>query len=170
MINFGSIAKQRAISQRRRSPPERRSPRFLRTFSNRNSWIRLFHLISSCFDSFVISKTLIILSSHSSYGRHSASLWKIANTSTSTLINREVGNFLIVNIDMSLIRNHQSCCHIKRVVFSCTIWSEQPHNLTLLHIDAHTIGNSTLSVSLPVSLYEEYFPLLGVQQYYLILT
>ena len=42
----------------------RRSPRFLRTFSNRNSRIRLSILsMRSCLESFVISNTLMILSS-----------------------------------------------------------------------------------------------------------
>lgn len=39
MINFGSMARQRAISVRRRSPPESWSPKFLRTFCRRNSAI-----------------------------------------------------------------------------------------------------------------------------------
>ena len=41
MINFGSIARQRAISVRRRSPPDNWFPLFFRTFCNRNSAIRL---------------------------------------------------------------------------------------------------------------------------------
>ena len=39
-INFGSVANARAISVRRRSPPERRSPRFLRICPSPNSSIK----------------------------------------------------------------------------------------------------------------------------------
>ena len=63
-INFGLVAKARAISVRRRSPPESISPLLLRTFSKLNSPIRLSSL-SRCAsaESVVISSTARILSS-----------------------------------------------------------------------------------------------------------
>ena len=41
IMNFGSMARHRAISVRRRSPPESWSPLFFRTFPNLNSEMRL---------------------------------------------------------------------------------------------------------------------------------
>ena len=63
-IKLGSVANARAISVRRLSPPESKSPLFFRIWFNPNSSIRDYILIfCSFFDNLVICKTLKILSS-----------------------------------------------------------------------------------------------------------
>ena len=63
-IKFGLVAKARAISVRRRSPPESRSPRFLRICPKLNSSINSSVLrCCSALESLVSCNTLLILSS-----------------------------------------------------------------------------------------------------------
>ena len=49
---------------------------------------------------------------------------------------------------MSLIRYHQSGCHIERRGLTSTIRSQQTYNLTLLHIDGNVAYNGSFTVLL----------------------
>ena len=76
-IKFGLVAKHLAISVRRLSPPESRSPRFLRTCSKENSSMSSSHfLCCSRFESLVSCKTPRILSSTESLRKTEASCAK----------------------------------------------------------------------------------------------
>ena len=53
------------------------------------------------------------------------------------------------------IRYNQTSSHIERSSLTCTIWSKQTYNFSLLHIDGNTIGNSSFTITLHQSLCSE---------------
>ena len=76
-INFGSVAKHRAISVLRLSPPESKSPRFLRMCCSQNSSSRDSNFtFCSNLDKSVISRTANILSSTDNFLKTEASCAK----------------------------------------------------------------------------------------------
>ena len=86
-INFGSVARARAISVRRLSPPESTFPKFFLTFPRPNSLIRDSNFSSCSFlESLVISRmawmfssTLNSLKTEASCGRYPIPCWARLN-------------------------------------------------------------------------------------------
>lgn len=109
------MARQRAISVRRRSPPDNWLPLFFLTFCKRNSAIRLSSL------SFCNSKGLVghfqyrcNIVFHTHLTEHGSLLRQITDTRLRTLVYRIFRYIQIIQEDTSLIGSNQPYGHIKR--------------------------------------------------------
>ena len=56
---------------------------------------------------------------------------------------------------MTFIRYNQTCSHIERSCLTCTIWSKQTYDFSLLHIDGNTIGDSSFTITFHQTLSSE---------------
>ena len=74
-------------------------------------------------------------------------LRQVADAGTSTLIYWIGGNLLIVQIDVSAVRHHQTGRHIERGGLAGSIGSQQTYNLALLDVEAHAIDHRTLTIA-----------------------
>ena len=124
IMNFGSIARQRAISARRRSPPESWSPKFYEPYSNRT-------LKSSFPVSLVLNATSRHLQDradiifHRHFPENRSLLRQIANAVASPLIDREFRNLHVIQEDLTLVRSDQTYCHIKGGRLSRSVRTKQ---------------------------------------------
>ena len=129
------MARQRAISVRRRSPPD--------------SWsldeaFQFIQLIVSWFARHLQHTQDIVLYAH--LPEHRGFLCQIADAGLRPFVDGIVGDFLVVQVDVSCIGHNQSGCHIERGGLAGTVWSEQSHNLSLLHADGHIVHHRPLAV------------------------
>ena len=88
----------------------------------------------------------IVLDTHLT--EHRGFLGQIADTSTGSLVNRVFRHLLVAQVDMAAIGHHETCRHIERGGLSCTVRTQESHDLTLLHVEAHIIDHRTLSIAL----------------------
>ncbi len=150
-MNLGLMARQRAISVRRRSPPERLLPRLWRTFSSLNSRI-------SC-----SSFSLLILGGsvgHLEDGpyivfdgecpEHRGLLRQIAYAALRASVDRKPGDVGIIYEDPSLVGGNESYCHIEScgLAGSLPVGPEQSYDLSLRDVDGDFVGHCALAVLL----------------------
>ncbi len=89
---------------------------------------------------------------HRQLTEHAGLLRQVANAGTGTLIHREIGDLLVVNIHMSLIGNDEARGHVKRCGLSGTVRTKQSHDLALTHVERHVVGHRAAAVALHQSL------------------
>ncbi len=140
------MARQRAISVRRRSPPDNWLPLFFLTFCKRNSAIRLSSFLSdtpkAC-RSFPVQMQYCL--PHSFDGRRKPPAPNNRYPSAHACI-PDISLYPDHSRRYVLIGSNQPYGHIKRSCLTGAIRPQQTDNLPLLHINGHMAHYRTLSV------------------------
>ena len=89
---------------------------------------------------------------HAEFAEYTGLLRQVADAGPGTLIDRIVGDFLSVEIDMAAVGYYQSRGHIERRGLACSVWAEQTYYLSLSDVEAHVVGHGACAVSLDESL------------------
>ena len=96
---------------------------------------------------------------HAHFAKHAGLLRQIAYAGTGTFVDGIVGDFFIVDVDVSLVGHHQSGSHIERGGLAGSVGAEQPHDFSLLHIDGHAVGHRAGPVAFHQSFCAQHGPL-----------
>ena len=147
-MNFGSMARQRAISTAALATGELVAlvlANLVQTELGKQTLKPLLALLLVEIGHFKYRHDIVL---YSHLAEHARLLRQIANTGTGTLVHGVIGYFLVVDEHMSLIRNDKSRRHVERCCLTRSVRTKKPHYLPLTDAEGHLIGYGTLAVAL----------------------
>ncbi len=151
----GLVARARAISTRRRSPPDSASDGDLRRCSTRSSCSRL---VSCCSISAArqrlagcvccSSSTARTLSSHIQLAKDRRFLRQVRQAQARALVDGHIAHRVAVDQHVPAVAAHQAHNHVKRGGFASAVGAQQAHHLTFLHRDGDVFDHLAAAVRL----------------------
>ena len=79
---------------------------------------------------------------HGHVTEHGSLLRKVADTLLRTLEHRQLGDVLVIQVDLAGIRNDEAGDHVETGGLSRSIRTEEAHDLALLHLHGNTLHHS----------------------------
>ena len=79
---------------------------------------------------------------------HRSLLSKITDAFLRPLEHRQTGDLLVIKKNLTIVRDNKTCDHIEACGLSCSIRSEESHNLSLIHFHRHTLDHSPRAIFL----------------------